>query len=1025
MTLAGQGEQHVQTWSQEELTSYLRFQLAQLRARNGHHKFEDLCRDFARQNILANILPATGPVAAGGDQGRDFETFHTYLRNTLSVEGVFIGLAPNETVVFACTLQVDNVPSKVMGDLSSICGTGTTVDRVFFFSEAEVTAAKRHDLIKKAREEHDVALEIIDGVALSEGLAQERSTWIAVQHLNVPTAFLPQRTKAPEWYKGQKRRVQGEKWFTGSYGDLMDTRSCIRYAVQDAELKADIEFWISAMTPYMGDDLPQEMRDIACYEVAVARLRGLGDMTPADELTKLYLARALAYSKPSQLEDASVLLMYVQAAWLHRQTRIDKEWIIDYGQRLLRHMEELIEGTVDKGDICELLDTKATLLCGLDLAKVMEESDERGAYAPVPPMSKSRLSELLQHGDVVVRRDIALLDAEGAVDCWMELLGNIDQAPLFPIRQLAEHVSIRAPFFVSLPAWTDLTRQLDLAVERQSGKSARAEAAWNRARSLMQADLSLEALPDLGIARKNWLSGDDFDNAISVMFATGEAFRNLGLLYAAKHYFLAAGAVASAGGEVLHSAVPASLLQASYCDFLAGNWFSFVVLSKYALSSHSEIRGAAEDVHQWDDLKSVVSALAHVRWVSTFMDSSRATSFVDLSLGVSEAGELNGGLPGAPGQESADAVKEQLESGLGQQAFADCGTKRELTWKMQGVSWRVRCENNRTEVMAAERFAAAAQELYTLLSDIDLVLCPSKILVDLSTVRSPNGRAAHVEPRRLRSTKQQERHWRVKVTRDEGPGKLDFRDAHAELAADILTILSEISLLPTDQLERHVQQALNPENFDRLMPHIRYDRAISFIDVNSFDATARKAIKPWGEKGFGEPLIASAMRENNKPGPGFTREEAVIRCERRYESFARMLPRTLLELNRNSNFQSVVARLRGEGWKDWHILQALANQVINYRNSFTEEDLDRVTPEELFAAEAAGALPVPADLVTEDSLRTHLSFSFAATLKTWGLFPHGELIPEDYLAVLENRFGYWVVDARHEDPFAASDASDV
>src|SRR5215204_3486269 len=104
MSVATQNESS-NPWTPEQLTSYLRFQLSQMRAQNRHHTYEDLCRDFARQNILTNILPATGPVAGGGDQGRDFETFHTYLAGRLRFATGFLGLAATDTVVFACTLQ--------------------------------------------------------------------------------------------------------------------------------------------------------------------------------------------------------------------------------------------------------------------------------------------------------------------------------------------------------------------------------------------------------------------------------------------------------------------------------------------------------------------------------------------------------------------------------------------------------------------------------------------------------------------------------------------------------------------------------------------------------------------------------------------------------------------------------------------------------------------------------------------------------------------------------------------------------
>ncbi|MFA6072015.1 MAG: hypothetical protein WC810_25860, partial [Janthinobacterium sp.] len=55
-----------------ELTTLIRFGIQQLSARNGQMEFEHICRQFARSRIHLNILPATGPVQSGGDQGRDF-----------------------------------------------------------------------------------------------------------------------------------------------------------------------------------------------------------------------------------------------------------------------------------------------------------------------------------------------------------------------------------------------------------------------------------------------------------------------------------------------------------------------------------------------------------------------------------------------------------------------------------------------------------------------------------------------------------------------------------------------------------------------------------------------------------------------------------------------------------------------------------------------------------------------------------------------------------------------------------------
>ena len=83
----------------------IRFALSQLPVHNAHHEFEHICRHVTEQFICSNVLPATGPVSAGGDQGRDFETFRSYLREELGPHGAFLGLVSEGVVAFICTTQ--------------------------------------------------------------------------------------------------------------------------------------------------------------------------------------------------------------------------------------------------------------------------------------------------------------------------------------------------------------------------------------------------------------------------------------------------------------------------------------------------------------------------------------------------------------------------------------------------------------------------------------------------------------------------------------------------------------------------------------------------------------------------------------------------------------------------------------------------------------------------------------------------------------------------------------------------------
>jgi hypothetical protein len=88
-----------------DLKAYIRYQLSQLSARNGEHVFEDIAFNLARKRVASNLLPATGPVQSGGDQGRDFESYHSYLANSSLGNSSFAGLISNQIIVGAVTLN--------------------------------------------------------------------------------------------------------------------------------------------------------------------------------------------------------------------------------------------------------------------------------------------------------------------------------------------------------------------------------------------------------------------------------------------------------------------------------------------------------------------------------------------------------------------------------------------------------------------------------------------------------------------------------------------------------------------------------------------------------------------------------------------------------------------------------------------------------------------------------------------------------------------------------------------------------
>jgi hypothetical protein len=112
-------------------------------------------------------------------------------------------------------------------------------------------------------------------------------------------------------------------------------------------------------------------------------------------------------------------------------------------------------------------------------------------------------------------------------------------------------------------------------------------------------------------------------------------------------------------------------------------------------------------------------------------------------------------------------------------------------------------------------------------------------------------------------------------------------------------------------------------------------------------------------------------------------------------------------------------RQEGEGWRDWHLLTAIANAAGNHR--VQQQDLRPSlgdSPEHrarILAAMQAPELPddlsVPAEAFTEQALRSHLSVAAVSTARGLGLaIRPGRLAPQALLSVLGDRYGYWTDD---------------
>lgn len=168
----------------KSLIQQINFALSDLSAKNAHHEFEHLSFHLARQRIASNLLPATGPVSAGGDQGRDFETFRTYIvgnvpENPLRTKG------SGGKISFACTTQAERLPDKIKSDVTKTMTEGEPPEVIYEFIAQNVTKAVRSKLQKWARDTYGIDLEVLDRQAIACHLSDDDTFWIAERYLGI------------------------------------------------------------------------------------------------------------------------------------------------------------------------------------------------------------------------------------------------------------------------------------------------------------------------------------------------------------------------------------------------------------------------------------------------------------------------------------------------------------------------------------------------------------------------------------------------------------------------------------------------------------------------------------------------------------------------------------------------------------------------------------------------------------------------------------------------------------------------
>ncbi|MEU0562679.1 hypothetical protein [Dactylosporangium sp. NPDC006015] len=1002
-----------------EAEAYIQFRLSELASRNEHHRFEEIATRIARKRISSNILIATGPVSSGGDQQRDAETYMTRIPDELPHSAGFSASASTSPVVVACTVQQEKLKSKILDDLAGICAEGTDpVDHVAFFSVHAISEGITHDLKKTARDTYGVTLDIFCGADIATFLAEPDLVWVARHYLDLPSSLVPppEGEPAPEWYGKLLERLRqnnGPPALTpATQGEVTQG---LRFATWDADANADLPEWLDFMGAFLADsdgNGDSELAFRACYEMAVARFRGMGVATGVEDLVRRAMKFACTNDHTNVVDDAATLASYWGAMWSSGVGRTEAAEITEAVAQLRMHVEGLIDETDSSTHPVRAASLTGTLAF-LHLVPDWRQAErERGRpeQVDVAEYVGVKLDEFDVDMSSLAGRGLVNVDA--AMKNLVVLVDLLPHARAYSASQLARVFNLFAPVLSDHPSYVDVRDELDAATSKTQGQAATAERCRKRGMAFVKAGKPLEALLELHNAKVNWFNGDTLYGALLTMRYIGKLFADLKLMYAAKMYACAAAAVAAVHSDSeVKVHLPKALLEAAGYSQHAGCWADAAGLTEVALMARARYLTDPFDFEQHPDLEdhqmNAALELAAVRKFWPTLEPliaeahSRTGWFDQLAAMAGSGADFK-----LTEVEYQQAAFEQFAGPV----FGDVGATRIVDFEALGVRWVFNYSNDRATVLAAEGIVAALQVFLADIAPRHPVLMASTVRVTVEVEADADGETNEVDI----DDSEPELIARVVLS----PEHLDGDARQRGLFATCFQLLHAVHARPAADLE-----ALMEPMFKAGLPHKivigrPYEEAAGILDDRHY-ARCAAGIRPASSAGF-RPAASPSLVESTRIGAGYDRSEAIQAIRERYEVVNETLRYTLPRLLADESRLAAVVRLREAGWLDWQILVALGNAAWNWR--MLQAGIgpgvgDRAEAMRLAREpETADSPEIPLEVFSDDALSTHILIQAHAVAQRWKLQGRQEKAGEEAMRdLLTRRYRYGEDDVPHTD----------
>lgn len=951
-----------------ELKRFIRFALGQLRDENAHHHFEQMCHQICKARIAENMIPATGPVGAAGDQGRDSASIPRH-DGRPGLDGDYGDLS-GKIVVAACTLQQDGVKKKILDDVDEICSRPQLgADVIVVFTEKNIPVGVQNELRTRVAYEHDVVLHVLDGNAIADLLAEHDLNWLAHRYLDLPAEAspTPRADEDDAWYLEQRL-----KWTDATprpaWGDVEDLRQSLRHAYQHG-FTADLDLWLELLSKVLDTDPSTDLRRSIIYEIAIGHLCGHCDIRPALDHLEWFFSTVTDVKPSGALEDAQVLLTFCWGSIGLGARGVPPEDVNKWRDQLIPHVDAEIDATDNPARLYTLLLVRGAL---------------EFLQIPPPPFADMRR-------------------------WWDQALDRADAASLLAVNRVADRLPPLAAAYADDPDFTAFAARVDDLAVDQGGEAVAGGLARNRGYELLRAGRTTAALRELHRAKARFIFAHATSDLLYVIVLLATAYRVLGLHWAAKQHYLALASIALNSNEPEHRRyVALGLAEAAGSDFVTGGWASYLHLARIAANAHSHLDVEVGDFDEHPFLERLAYACGIVFTAATH----RHTDFANDARAIAGTllpDELIDELTTKPPRWALteDAfIDYQERSGV--RAFDEAGDVRTLTWTAHGIRWTLTSPSDLASVAATERLASTIQILQADLDDFEYAPLPCAARVEV-TVVDDDGNVRESGPETFA----------VEVAAWTSDGDHEaYRMVSLRTFSVAVTLLRYLSTIPVYELSAEVSSRLEQGLSDRLALFRPYDELLGQWRSDTRKVTTGPLGAPPAP-----PEENDELPWPSQLGPGYDADAAVEALQNRYRNLTEMTQATVPRLLADGGFGATVRELRERGWLDWHILSAIHSAAASYRmNRDVQAGRRNPTDGRIKMSPEDPDDPVPLEEFDLAALEFHHDANnLSSFVKTWNRRVRLEFVPlEAVTEMLRKRYRHYDDDIDHGDPFADS-----